>query len=285
VIAVAGAAHPLISFERCVGTFVHVEAGGTTNPAAPCRTDTTATPRIIAEAPTVAEYRTAVQAFLQDTSLAAVRDFTAWNEPNHGKTGNEYQPTWDKPKLAGQYWRALDTLCRAQAHECRVGAGDLLDTQMQNAAGDPSAGGARYLNLYKQGMGYPSKAKYWAWHAYSDGEDALTRSGSDRWAAFRHFLHATNYAGSPDVWLTEQGVVFHTDKTHVAGRSTRAANNIMRAYVADSSSLTSVSTRTKRFFYYQWVGEAAPNQDSGLISYATGDPRDIYTIYKAATNP
>jgi YD repeat-containing protein len=281
--SVSGAtAHPLISFERCVGTFSHQ---GTSS--APCRTDTNATPHVVAEAPTVAEYKTAVQAFLQDTTLAAVHDFTAWNEPNHGKTGNEYQPTWDKPKLAGQYWRVLDTLCRAQSHQCRVGAGDFLDTQMQNAAGDPTAGGARYMNLYKQGMGYPSKAKYWAWHAYSEGEDALMKTGDDRWTPFRHFLHATNYNGSPDVWLTEQGVVLHANsKVHVAGRSTSKANSIMRAYVADSSALTKVSTRTKRFFYYQWVGEPDPNQDSGLISYVgSHNARDLYTIYKGATNP
>ena len=40
-------------------------------------------------------------------------------------------------------------------------------------------------------MGYPSKAKYWASHAYSDGEDAVTRSSAP-WGRFRHFLNATN---------------------------------------------------------------------------------------------
>jgi hypothetical protein len=284
-----GAAHPLVSFERCVGTFVHQEANGTTNAAAPCRTSApNVIPHIVAEAPTVAEYRAAVQAFVQNSSLAAVHDFTAWNEPNHGKLDKEYQPTWNKPRLAGQYWRALDTLCRHQAHDCRVGAGDFLDDQMQNVAGDPARVGssAWYLSLYKQGMGYPSRAKYWAWHAYSEGEDALAQSGDDRWKPFRRFLRATNYDGSPDVWLTEQGVVLRVNSaTHAAGASPRKANDVMRAYVSDSSAVTKVSTRTKRFFYYGWVGEGDPNQDSGLISYVSNATRDLYDIYKGATNP
>jgi len=158
---------------------------------------------------------------------------------------------------------------------------------MNNAAGTPGSSnqGAQYLQQYKVGMGYPSKAKYWAWHAYSDGEDAVSRSGTARWRRFRHFLNATNYSQHPAVWLTEQGVVLHTDTDHIASMSPNYANRIMRAYVSDSSSLTRVSTRTTRFFYYQWRGEARPNQDSGLISYVTNNTRDVYDIYKAVTNP
>jgi hypothetical protein len=58
----------------------------------------------------------------------------------------------------------------------------------------------------------------------------------------------------------------------------------MRGFASDASSLTSVSVRTKRFFYYQWRGDAIPNQDSGVISLA-GNARDIYDIYKGVTNP
>jgi hypothetical protein len=79
-------------------------------------------------------------------------------------------------------------------------------------------------------------------------------------------------------------VGLHADKVHVA-ENHRHGERHHAGYVSGPSSLTRLSTRTTRFFYYGWRGQALPNQDCGLISYLSNATRDLYTIYKEETNP
>ena len=94
--ALPGGGQPLISFERCDGSWIaHSKVGESA-------TKSCSTP------PERAEYTTAVTEFLTNPVLKNVNLFTAWNEPN-----NPTQPTSEltKAELAGEYWAVLDALC------------------------------------------------------------------------------------------------------------------------------------------------------------------------------
>jgi YD repeat-containing protein len=161
-----------------------------------------------AEAPTVSQYKAAVEKFLYPTPptekthghaiLASVHYFTPWNEPNlrpFNSSGERKKPTWSPTEavyqyqnpeklegrsqiapngayLAARYWRALSDLCVKREGEtkqgCYVAAGEFIDSDMPNAR--VGAGGA-YLTQYLKGL--EGKTPYrWAWHAYHDGAHA-----------------------------------------------------------------------------------------------------------------
>jgi hypothetical protein len=252
-----------------------------------------------------------VERFLKNPKhpvLGEVKYFTAWNEPNiqnvDPKTGEHVQPTWNKPKQAGKYWRVLDGLCAPKVGNCYVAAGDFLDASMPNAYSPNGKGnaGSKYFQEYygKEGMGHPTTAYRWAWHAYEDGEATYKRfRGRPKhwWTRFHNFLKAVNRVTEhavhphPDIWLTEQGVLFEVNSTR-ASLSAGKTNNegpgkeIIKAYVDHGTSqLTRQSKQITRFYYYSSRG--APAFDSGLLEAegsprgkAVNAPRGIYNVYK-----
>jgi YD repeat-containing protein len=274
---------PLVTFERCPG--VHEEWVNPLDPSGArisCNT-----------APSVAEYEAAVKAFFTQSTLKEVKYFTPWDEPNRCG-GSEPEPTCTNGELAGKYWRVLDRLCSPHEHNCQVAAGDFLDTQMHEANNAKSPGG-RYFKAYYKGMGHPTTGYRWAWHAYSDGEEVWRkyrdRSPEDWWKYFKNFHDAIDRLVKkyvPDIWLSEQGVVFSEDGVnHPAATSGAHAQDIMRAYVDDGThQLTRQSRQITRFYYYEMKGtpKAKGNFDSGLL-FPSGAPRPrkIYYIYREKT--
>jgi YD repeat-containing protein len=240
------------------------------------------------KAPTEPEYAAAVKEFLETETLKEVKYFSAWNEPNNNKIAGE-----PKGELAGEYWRALDTLCAPKAHNCLVAAGEFVDSAMTDANDEESVGG-KYFTEYFKGMGHPPTAYRWAWHAYSDGEAtyALRGTPSKWWKRFKNFRSAvdkvTKNTHKPDIWLTEQGAIYSAfDKNHGPAKNGHVATEIMHAYVEDGTNqLTRQSKQITRFFYYQVRGTplGTGNWDSGLL-YPTGTPRPrpMYWIYKNKT--
>lgn len=282
-------------------------------------------------APSVKEYAAAMKAFFANSTLSKVKLFTAWNEPNN-KSNPEHnfvEPT--NEKLAGKYWRALDRLCEPTKKEveeaeklgkkakpkCLVGAGDFADFYMDKPW-NGNKEGRHHFEEYtgEEGMGYPEKAAFWAWHAYTDGEQAGTKlwlHPKEWWGRFKQYLKAVNevthfnpHSEVPRIWLTEQGVRFEKQSKRLpAAADGGIARQIMRAYVKDGEySLTHQSSQIKRFYYYQVRGdpdigakgkevEGRLLWDSGLLfppahvkSDNSGEKpgaRKIYGIYKYKT--
>jgi YD repeat-containing protein len=294
-----------------------------------------------AEAPSKGQYKAAVERFLKPRkhpTLGEVHNFEALNEPNlrgMAPNGTEHvKPTWSRTqkehpayasgpggaRLAGEYWRALNGLCSTEVRkaegkpECFVAAGDFLDTEM------PEAKHSVYFSEYKGGMGKTKGAWRWGWHAYRDGEvtqiePILTKEGEknqlSRWwgrfksyqAAVDEFMHKAKYK-EPDIWLTEQGVVFFRKAAETQAkpwRNKRIAEGIMNAYVKAERQLTTAHASGRKiqiraFFYYALLG--APKFDSGLLEAETlpsgegifkrpflapKEPRENFRIYKQKT--
>jgi YD repeat-containing protein len=239
-------------------------------------------------APTEPQYAVEVKELLEEETLKEVKYFTAWNEPNNNKIKGE-----PAAKLAGEYWRALDSLCAPKAHNCLVAAGEFIDSAMPDANDEGSVGG-KYFAEYFDGMGHPTTAYRWAWHAYSDGEATYSLAGSPSkwWKRFKNFHNAidriTKTSHKPDIWLTEQGAIYSAfDKRYGPSKNGHVATEIMHAYVEDGTNqLTRQSKQITRFFYYQVRGTplGIGNWDSGLL-YPTGSPRPrpMYYIYQKKT--
>jgi hypothetical protein len=145
-------------------------------------------------------------------------------------------------------------------------------------------------------MGHPTTGYRWAWHAYTDGANVWrnfhNRTPSKWWGIFKGFRNAINRIthGHPDIWLTEQGVVFSNEgKRFAPGKNGHVARATMRAYVDDDENqLTRQSKQIQYFYYYETRGEAKStgHQDSGLVPPAGSPshrPRAIYYIYRHKT--
>lgn len=254
------------------------------------------------EAPNKKVYTKSVDKFLAAPVLNEVKNFTALNEPN--RTGT---PTAKKGKLAGEYWQALDGLCNPKLNKCYVAAGDFLDSNMANAF-NPTLKGKKpnpaynYFQEYLKGMNHPTTGYRWAWHAYTDGENTYRdfRGGSPKrwWARFHKFQEAINWVAKnakyqpPEIWLTEQGVVYERGGGNTfVGKTHNAApgDEVLNAYVNHGTSqLTRQTKQITRFYYYETRG--AKGFDSGLLEAepplrgkTASSTRSIYGIYKKKT--
>ncbi len=294
------------------------------------------------QAPTKAQYKAAVERFLKPASkhavLGEVQNFTALNEPNNGTVigGEHVKPTWNYrgeaypgskksgALVAGEYWRALSDLCaktvRGAEHrpECRVAAGEFLDSYMTNPNKAKTTVGYKYFHQYLSGLGSQPKVYRWAWHAYTDGSESQeprhARSPQGWWPRFHNFEKAINHFmknakfPKPEIWLTEQGVVYaRAEGSHNLVQTPwllrAVATGIVNAYVNHhKGQLTRQGHEIARFFYYATRGE--PKFDSGLLEatetaerfnpktkafekmapkFAASAPREIYGIYKTKT--
>jgi YD repeat-containing protein len=264
--ALAGGMRPLVSFQLCLG-----ERNGI-----PCE-------RYL---PSVQEYGAAVAAFL--ARYPAVKDYTAWNEPNHSRQPTSFirQPGQPSSVLsgaerAGQFWLELRRQCAARTDKCNVAAGDFLDTKTDGPTG------RAFFRQYRAGMGHRRPAA-WAWHAYSDGQATarLDPDATPRFERLRRFLKATRSTragvSSPPVWLTEQGAIKVTRDDQ--GRITRFNSEKRQAKIARFLvRAPSISGRIKRFYYYHLRGDQ--RWDSGLLRKSNSSRRPVFYVYKRKTNP
>jgi YD repeat-containing protein len=274
---------PTVSFDVCKQTEFWVNPLETKKvEEIPCTT-----------APNKQQYEADIKEFLEAETLKEVKYFTAWNEPNNSQIAGE-----PKAFEAGRYWRVLDGLCAPSKHNCQVAAGEFVDFEMADA-NDPASKGGKYFTQYYEGMGHPTTAYRWAWHAYRDGEDTYKLRGtpSKWWKRFKNFHNAINKitknSHKPDIWLTEQGVIYSA-KGHATGalKNGNIGSSILKAYVEDGESqLTRQSHQIMRFFYYQMRGTSLASKlwDSGLLCplsqphCSANSPRKSYYIYQKKT--
>jgi YD repeat-containing protein len=251
------------------------------------------------------------------------------------------KPTWNPVEpayafgptgahLAGDYWRVLDHLCQTKATEkCEVAAGDFSDVTNMSKPFNGTKNktfekehnyeystktGYKYFWEYVAGTGRPTTLMRWAFHTYKEGAETekTFKGGSPKkwWATFRNFVQAIDFAmrnakcakcKKPDVWLSEQGVVyFESNKMTPAEvwQSKGNAKEVMKAFVKHGAQQASRQPQVVRFFYYNSRGE--PGFDSGLLEaaelpaglpkpfnkfkYTSSTPRaEIYGIYKSRT--
>jgi YD repeat-containing protein len=290
---------PMISFDHCPSgtTWYNVETKETESCLKP---------------PTYNDYKKAMEAVFANATLKQVKRFTAWNEPNNQAMNptNESQrvePTWNTPKLAGEYWRALYSLCKPTVHKCEVAAGDFIDGSMEDAFkvnyvnkehhSEPSKA-HKYFTEYYAGMGRPKTVARWAWHSYAEGKIIANKSNVRHnhklwWMAFKNLLaevHKVTHNTNTELWLTEQGIVYSygseigakgeqivPKREELVGTEYRAgnaafANLELRAYVASGvHQITRVpGSQVRQFYYYSSRGSRneAGAQDSGLLEVA-----------------
>ena len=200
--------------------------------------------------PTVAQYKTAVKAFLKD--FPQIKTYTAWNEPDFS-----YRKLAREPTLAANYFNALYEMCS----HCTVLAGDVFlpatGTAFINHA---VATLAPWLRAYIKGLRH--KPAGWALHDYTEIRARNT-------SQLRILLSMT----SGPVWLDETGGVLRRGHWQYKNQSAAAAAKDEQYLL----SLTKRYRRIARIYHYQWQANPLAGWDSGLIA-ANGAPRPAYNV-------
>jgi Glycosyl hydrolase catalytic core len=203
-------------------------------------------------APSVKNYAKAAKAF--DKAYPWVKTYSAWNEINH-----KSQPTFKKPKLAAQYYNALQKGARKGKY--RVMAADVLDN------GGVSI--SRYLREMRPHL--KGSPKLWGLHNYGDVN--YNRSGATR----------TMLRTVPgEVWMTETGGIVKLlpqlkNNAKRAASRTRTMFKLANKYDTKRKGFRSKITR---LFVYTWYGEKSTARfDAGLVN-ADGSPRPAFNVFK-----
>lgn len=194
--------------------------------------------------PTVAQYTTAVKAFIRD--FPQVKLFTAWDEPDW-----MYRSLYRKPALAAAYFNALVQACRG----CTVVAGDVHL---------PASVLGGWLRAYKKGLRYRPAA--WALHDYIDIRTHST-------AQLR--VLAANTSGP--IWLDEVAGTVRRGHWSYPNQSVAAQGR-------DETFLFSLPRhfrRVTRIYHYQWEASASVPWDTALLGPLGGLRPAFYTFVNA----
>lgn len=213
-------------------------------------------------------YRQAVDAFR--AKYPKVTRYSAWNEPNLGKTFAGSANAYKVGTLFNELWKEcaspLTSGSVETAPKCAVIAGDFSERNLNKT----------YLDEYKRGTGLKGKSHAWATHPYTTTD---TKTRSDRFALF---LKATK----GPVWLVESGAYYQKYKAVAPnGPFDNSPERIGRNYSIFPSTpyqydrlrwtlhylipwkYNGQPSRVTHFYYYQW----ADNDEgfgSGLVRYA-----------------
>ena len=183
-------------------------------------------------APAPHEYLHAVAAFR--ALFPQVKDYTAWNEPNHRPDG--YPEAKPAAHVAAGYWVNLNFLC-THPHfgpPCTVAAGDFLDP---NQSGEDLE---KYIEKYKETLAEAGVSpSVWAIHPYKAAE-------TNDWEKIeKYFLPHTE--GKP-IWFTEVGgLVCRKNKGY-------SQNNLAESLALQQQSVINLMNKAmpavQRTYYY-----------------------------------
>ena len=200
--------------------------------------------------PTVAQYQSAVKAFLK--AFPEIKDYTAWNEPDFS-----YRSLARNPALAANYFNALWKMCRS----CTVLAGDVYLPATGTATIDHAVATlAPWLRAYVKGLHH--RPAGWALHDYTEIRARNT-------SQLRILMSMT----SGPIWLDETGGVLRRGHWQYRNQSAAAAANDEQYLL----SLANRYNRIARIYHYEWQGNAQAGWDSGLIA-PNGGIRPSYTV-------
>jgi hypothetical protein len=226
--------------------------------------------------PTSEEYLGAVYKFRQ--LFPWITTYTAWNEPNHQYSSIPNANTNGNPKLAAQYWVALNSICHSTnfPSTCTVIAGDFLEPRPEHAANFKE----NFVIPYKQWIastgGSPTA---WAIHPYT-----ATETGN--WSVFTNTFKPLTE--NKPIWFTEVGgMVCKSNTGYTAGT---LSASLQFANGAAANLVQFSDAKVARTYYYalsedQDQEHACPGFDSTLLG-ANSVPRPAFdTVFPAANIP
>lgn len=191
----------------------------------------------ICRLPSVNQYRTNVKAFLDRFDPESV---SAWNEINHRS-----QPTWNNPKRAADYARALKKLFSGPIVE-----GDFLDFKFSK----------KYAKQFRKRLG--KRPNICGLHNYAD----VNRNRTSGTRGMMKALKCKQY------WWTETGGQFKAAGFPKPSESRQAkATKRMFKYAK--------KFKPKRVYNYSFMGSPNGDFDAGLINSDTNQPRKSYTVF------
>jgi hypothetical protein len=175
-----------------------------------------------------------------------VREFNAWNEPNHSS-----QPTFRHPKRAAGYYNAVRRACR----RCTVAAGDMLDWRLEGS----------WFERYRAHL--RGRPRLWSMHNYVD----VNRRKTWRRSGTRQLLRRTRGR----LWITETGGVVHSHgfPEHDELRAA-AATRRMFAFARRSRRIT-------RVYPYQWQAGCGRGAWDSAWFRSDGSARPSYRVVVA----
>jgi hypothetical protein len=175
-----------------------------------------------------------------------VREFNAWNEPNHSS-----QPTFRHPKKAAGYYNAVRRVCP----RCTVPAGDLLDWRLDGT----------WFDRYREHL--RGRPRLWSIHNYVD----VNRRRGWRGSGTADLLRRTR----GKLWITETGGVVRSLRNPHNERRAAAATRKMFRFAWRSSRIT-------RVYAYQWQAACGRRErwDSGWFR-SDGSTRPSYRVIVA----
>jgi hypothetical protein len=227
---IALGATPLVTFER---------SRGDRCPETPCTL------------PSVDAYLDAFEAFRKRWPI--VREFAAWNEPNHS-----WQPTAKSPVRAAAFHDALRQACSS----CTIAAGSFVDSSSMKS----------YFRDYSAALTRP--VQVWALHNY--GDLTYERASYTEW-----LLERT----TQPLWLTEAGGIVFLRSTvdgrvslpYDEQRGVRAIGRLLQL-------LADHADRLERAYVYHWQAAQGDDFDSGLLS-PDGTARPALKLWLDAVGP
>jgi Glycosyl hydrolase catalytic core len=214
--------------------------------------------------PSVEGYRTAITAFLTDPNLSGIREFSAWNEPNHHAEPDRF---YIPPETAAQFWNTLNQTCQILVSGgCTVAAGDFADDPNIAAASQSS-----YTTPYKAELSrLGANPSVWAVHAHSSvsAQDLSQGLSSNTvYTRLKAWINQQSNNGKP-VWISEVGALTCKGNTNYGAGEQNA-----RAAFLKNKLLPDMPPAVQRAYYYflakPFSGEeacpAAATFDSALV--------------------
>jgi hypothetical protein len=174
-----------------------------------------------------------------------VREFNAWNEPNHSS-----QPTFRHPKKAAGYYNAVRRACP----RCTVPAGDLLDWRLDGT----------WFERYREHL--RGRPRLWSMHNYVD----VNRRRAWRRSGTAYLLRRTR----GKLWITETGGVVRSRRNPHSERRAAVATRRMFRYARRSRRIT-------RVYAYQWQAGCRRERWDSAWFRSDGSARPGYRVIVA----
>ena len=219
--------------------------------------------------PSVADYKSKVQALIDRYKPMGVTEWGVWNEANH-----KSQPTARNPKRAADFYKAFRGICSG----CKIVALDVLD----------QAGVERYIASWLKAAGAAGRsASVIGIHNYSQVNRRITdkpksrkdHKPSNRYPGTLRIVKAVRKKNKrAKFWWTETGGVaqfggsFPCDKSRQADR-TKFMFQLAKHY----------DKYIERLYVYNWFGNDCVGFDAGLVD-EDGSPRPAYGVFKSNLN-
>jgi hypothetical protein len=222
--------------------------------------------------PSVAEYSSAVKNFL--TLFPQIHTISAWNEAN-----DSTQPTHYNPKRAGQYAKAVDSVCKQLKRPCTNIVMDALDTADNTHAKHLKfKRTTRFIKAVRRGYG--KTPGVCGIHNYAD----VNRFRTAGTKALTHAMRCRHY------WLTETGGIYRFGSFWKKSQRKEAhcssnAKCQVKALKYLFGKTVKAAKHIDRVYVYNFYAGSISDHDWGLVKgngqHPNGVARPGYAVVKA----